>query len=204
MPLIRSIALLTCALALAGAARAGAFARLDVAGQGVGLHVEMNGSGATQGEMLFPVTLDVGQTIDYVFAYTVTLSDQALEAERTWDFCTLIAFHSDCGPDPNGFEQAAASILFERDPRTDNPFISSSFIFDHFHSVPGTTRTFSGTIDYIATNRSDIEPQSTLKGVLAAVFVDANPVPEPPAVLSMMSGLLALLGFAGRLRSIGR
>jgi hypothetical protein len=200
MQLIRIALLSLLALAHAGVAQGAASAHLHFSGQGVDLQVDMTGSGATQRDTVFFVALDPGQTVDEAFTYTVTLSDEALPAERTWDFCTLVAFHSDCGPDPTGSEQAAASLLIARDRRSANGQIQDTVIFDHFHSVPGTATTFSGTIDYIATNTSDVERLYETVPVLAAVFVDASAVPESPAAVSMMSGLLWLLFLARRHR----
>lgn len=201
MQLIRNAVLCVCAMLLAGAAQAHASAHLSFTGPDVDLHVDMNGSGATQGESLFFVAIDPGQTIDEQFSYTVTLSDEALPAERTWSFCTLVVFHSDCGPEATGGEQAAASILIARDMRSADGRIQDRVIFDHFYSVPGTTRTFSGTIDYIATNTSDVERLYETVPVLGAVFVDASAVFEPPPLVTSMLGLFALVLSMRRSRS---
>lgn len=188
--MLRCLAAAACILlSWSTVSNAATVANLQLTGDSVNLNVAIDTSGAQIGLGYFDVSLDPLQTIEEQFTYTITVEDDGLPANRSWQFCTPV-LETDCGPDPTGREEAYASIWLGRDPRDvtgSNYFISDNMVFQSFQSVTGQPGVFTGTIDYIATNTSDVMPQSTTLTILGAVFADVSAVPELPAWQALMA-----------------
>ncbi len=191
----RRLALATATLVASSTpAFAATGASVHVSGDGVNVAVSVQNSNATFDFGSFDVSLAPSQTLTETFTYTVKVTDDGLPATRDWSFCTPVSY-TDCGPGATGFEQAYASIWLGRDgdPTPNDFMITDTSDFISFSSVTGQPGVYTGTIDYTATNLSSQDWQSTTVTILGAAFVDAaSPVPEPPAALLYLAGLVAL------------
>ena len=172
------------------------------------LDINLNSSGHEfEFNGLFPVTLAPGESVDTLFHYTVTVSEDGLPVPPSSDhFCTPL-FPSACTPPDTGFEQVTVHFVVGfRDGRAANPFISiTGKDFSHQTPTDGTPESFteSGTFDLRIVNADTTNSHSDNFLNYAVAFVDANPlspIPEPETWGLMLMGL-GLYGVSVRRRS---
>jgi hypothetical protein len=172
---------------------------LDISSRVTGGYFDFSG--------LFALKLGVGETEDFYYNYTVTLSDDGLSVPPAPSYCPPISF-APCTPRATGFEQASAIIdAGSRDPRGANPFLEISEDSVSFAALSDSSPdrlTESGTLHVHASNLSPFGVESDSFLVWAVAFVDSNPtipsVPEPSSYVTVFAGLGLLAPKLVRLR----
>ena len=159
------------------------------------------------------VNLAPGQSSDFTFNYSISIQDSGLPVafDQKAVGCSSI-FPSTCNEAYTGFEYAKAYlIVLAEDPRvTHNPAVVQQGVNgsvtltthgDSFAESLTQSGTLQGHIEVLdvpgANNFTNVYP------TFLALWVLANPIPEPAVVAQMMVGL-ALLGVALRRRKVLR
>jgi PEP-CTERM motif len=172
---------------------------LDISSSVTGAYFDLNGP--------IGIRLGVGETEDFYYNYTVTLSDDGLSAPPAPAYCTPI-HDALCTPPATGFEQASATIAVGyRDGRVANPFLGLSEDVVSFAVLSDSSPdllTESGTLHVHASNLSPNFVESDEFFNYAVAFVNSNPippVPEPSSYITVLAGLGLLAAKLVRLRT---
>ena len=150
--------------------------------------------------------LQPGDSRDFRFDYSISLQDSGLAVafDPKASGCSSI-FPTTCGDTYTGFEYAKAYlIVFQEDPRnTHNPAVIEEGVGGHVTLAThgdafAESLTQSGTLEAHIRNENvpGAAPYSHLYPTYLALWVLANPIPEPPVVALMVAGLLAIGGMA--------
>ena len=154
--------------------------------------------------------LQPGESRDYLFNYSFSVQDSGLPVAFDQAAIGCTSLHvSTCQEAYTGFEYAKAYLLvFYDDPRTSqNPTVieeglnGSATLATHGDSF-AESLTQSGTLEAHVLN-SDVpgaNPYSHLYPTYVALWVLANPIPEPTVLSLMLAGLLVVVGVAHRPR----
>jgi hypothetical protein len=159
----------------------------------------------------FGVNLTPGQSANMSFSYSMSVQDSGLPVafDQKSVGCSSI-FPTTCGDAYTGFEYAKAYlIVLAEDPRTThNPAVVEEGLDasvtlathgDSFAESLTESGVFQGHIEV-----RDVPGANTFTNVYptyVALWVLANPIPEPAVVAQMLAGL-AFLGFAVQRRMV--
>lgn len=193
---VAGCALLT--MLLSGAAYAKASASINLVGGQTLTIGPTSGAGGIEGGG--STVLAPGQSWTFTVPYSATLMADGLDATRDWQFCTP-SMPDYCGAAPTGHELAEAVLFWDLDSRSgrfDDLTVSASSDLDF--SVSSGSHTYSGTMTFTATNVG-FEYREVDAVLMAAGFVDANPIPEPQSWALMASGLLLVGGLSALRRT---
>jgi hypothetical protein len=164
-------------------------------------------------EQIFQVGVNLapGQSSDFTFSYSISVEDsgQPVPFDQKAVGCTSI-FPTTCNDAYTGFEYAKAYlIVLAEDPRvTHNPAVVEQGLRDSvtlathgdsFAESLTESGVFHGHIEV-----RDVPGANTFTNVYPAylaLWVLANPIPEPAVVAQLLAGL-AFLGFAMRRRLV--
>jgi len=157
------------------------------------------------------VNLAAGQSSDFTFNYSISVQDSGLPVafDQKAVGCTSL-FPTTCNDAYTGFESAKAYlIVLQEDPRIlHNPEVIQQGLRqsvtlathgDSFADALTQSGAFQGHIAVL--DGAAPLTFTNVYGTFVALWVLANPIPEPAVVTQMLAGLL-LLGFAMRRRML--
>lgn len=185
----------------------GAWAHAYVTGTFAGIDISAPGSGYGGGmDGPIGIAVEPGGSYSQDYTYSITLHNDGLPAERTWNYCVPTDGNM-CGPTPTGTEIAEFEFAMMRTKEASPWFqfqLSGIPTYWLLTAAPGTEVTYSGTFTLTETSAMHIEPYTSLDAAFffATSWVDssdsstsgpvASTVPDAPGAALMLAGLAGL------------